>query len=526
VSCRNRVGVGVVLVFSVLQAAGTGDLIQMVKDIAVGSSGVADDRSGAGVVDVGDSDDGGVGAVVGSRRLRQSEMRLSTLLETTHLQRAVEQYEEKARLLEMEVQELELDLAAEDAEDAEAAVANAAAAVAAAAAAATVAAPAPAAEPKSLFSRLLSFKPLSTKKDAEQPSTVTIPPPYISNENNPLAVPRCKEAPPAVAMGSVQLSSNDFAVALSSMIQTIDLDTGGAGGDIDSQAEDVTVRSESTIESTLSVVKLRKKVARTKTAVFDGNRSNVRLTVIELPYQLNAEDMQGGLQETELKALNDEIFDQAQLDGAEPPLNSTEELPLSAKVMSCTKSESTETHGSQDLFTIVIRCGKVTWETKRFGIEFIELREHLFESEGATMHGASMPKLRCEQDAGDPSARLAALGAWLNELLQGLGTEAVLSLAALDEFLEAFWNIEEARRLGPVVVDWMKHLVMSREQAQAALNLTPEGTFLMRERHTGNLALSVCLGLNPTSSSNTLQSHFWHGIVEERESKWFMKGSK
>jgi hypothetical protein len=508
-----------------LQASDNAHLIEIIRNLAIGSDERAAENHSSGA-SVGAGVDAGVGVVPVQQnvchRLEQSQMRLSTLLEATHLTRQVDALEQQATLLEAEVRDLRADLAAEDAVDA---AANAAASATANAAVTVTTSTCKAdAEQKdhlpkvrkSLFSRLLSFTPSATKHEGE------ITQPCMASAIDPQAVS-------TVAMGLVKMPSNDIAAVMPSMIQIRDDHKAGDEAEGEGGFADQKSRTTTTIESTVNVVKLRKKVAKAKAAALKVRPTNFRLTVIDQAYELHADDMVAELKEDELEALEDELFDHVnaqEADNAELPILSAHQLPIRATLVSRTQSESiVNMRGAQDRFTIAIRCGLVEWEVFRYGTDFLELKTQLFRSKKYEMHGASMPRLCSDEDAPDSSNSLAALGEWLDDFVRAVGPEVVQELGAVDEFFEAWWHIEQARKLGPPQVDLMKYLAMSREQAEAALLHSEAGTYLLRHRimGAGDLVLSVSLG----SSSSGL---FWHGIIEERppqaqHSNWKMKGT-
>ena len=119
--------------------------------------------------------------------------------------------------------------------------------------------------------------------------------------------------------------------------------------------------------------------------------------------------------------------------------------------------------------------------------------------------------------------RLKTITEWLNTLLVAEKTSALLQVEEIDQFFELFWNAELARKEGPVVVvvDVMKYLALSRLDAEASLrSASKEGTYLLRQRSSGELVLSVFLGPG-----------CWHGIIDTipkdvEHPKYFMKGTR
>lgn len=244
------------------------------------------------------------------------------------------------------------------------------------------------------------------------------------------------------------------------------------------------------------------------------------MTVIDHEFVVSAEDLEMVVleeEEDELEPSDDnETFDKPALELV--PVG----LKMRAQVVSCVHGEIP----AHDCYQVVVSCGAAEWELTKFYTDLIELRDVLLDEEldAIAPFTVSLPKQRPEEGSGNDEQMLGGITAWLDGLLQSLGTTKVLELEQIDDFFEAFWNMESARRGGPPILDLLKHANLSRADTEMVLTSTPTGTFLIRMRKSGEMVLSVSHTPSPDGTPN-----FWHGIIEKTASsspKYFMKGTK
>ena len=110
-------------------------------------------------------------------------------------------------------------------------------------------------------------------------------------------------------------------------------------------------------------------------------RQRNRMTIIDHEFVVTEEDLAAEIKEEEIEALDEEIFDQAnitedsseqQADAAAAATNvDINRLPTEASVTVC---RSGELSPATDSFLIQMTCGNWAWECWRFYTDFIELR--------------------------------------------------------------------------------------------------------------------------------------------------------
>eukprot|EP00039_Didymoeca_costata_P032383 m.37606 g.37606 ORF g.37606 m.37606 type:complete len:495 (+) comp9333_c0_seq1:140-1624(+) len=337
----------------------------------------------------------------------------------------------------------------------------------------------------------------------------------MSFKRKPKAKPTVtiKEEPDKVDLGkrtgSLELSHDDQAAIMSKMLKDIGQSQATTGGDTTKDTN-----PEQSIESALAMVQLRKKLAKAyePDEKSDAKKRN-RKTVIEHEFVASEDDLKNAIRDSEFLdyAAQEEQFDEAHDDLPQSPDNT----PMSLLDVELS------THGCgslpvQDRFEFQLTCGKVTWLIKRYYTDFIELRNSFF-ADGFKSYAESLPHPRPDPpDTGEELDNDISLmqtketgknlAHWLDDICKELQTQMVLDNAPLEEFLEAFWNVREARRAKDVPQDFLVYTHADRTKAEGLLKGTPEGTFLIRGKAgSTSLVLSVSHGSG---------GGFWHGIIE------------